>query len=74
MTRAISYHRRTARSIVTILTIAIVVALAWPAPAQTLSSSASAPPPASKTFPLSTSTQPGSSRILLWEIADGYYL
>lgn len=56
------------------LTMVVVMALAWPAVAQTLSSSADAPLPASDAFELSVAQQADGSRILSWEIAEGYYL
>lgn len=74
MNRTARHLRCAVRSVSVLLTMAVVVALAWPAMAQTLSSSAGAPLPATDAFELSVSEREDGRRILSWQIAEGYYL
>jgi len=74
MSRATEPFRRAVRSIVTAMTVLFIVMSAWPATAQLLTGSGNAPLPASDAFQISVADQDDGTRILSWDIADGYYL
>ncbi|MFX0546372.1 protein-disulfide reductase DsbD [Roseovarius sp. S1116L3] len=75
MTKPSIHIRRVARHLSRFVIVLWATAIvAMPGMAQTLSSSAGAPLPVAEAFQLSVSEQADGSRILSWEVAEGYYL
>ncbi|MFX0543033.1 protein-disulfide reductase DsbD [Roseovarius sp. S4756] len=75
MTRPSIHIRRAARPLARFVIVLWATAvLAMPGMAQTLSSSAGAPLPVAEAFQLNVSEEADGSRILSWDVADGYYL